>query len=400
MVMRTQNPQFVLPVPGEDDLRRVEPLLEFIQTEMSNAGGRLNFERFMEIALYTDALGYYTGNNAIFGEQGDFTTAPELTPLFSRCVARQVQQVIESWDGQADVLEFGAGAGTMVCDVLMELEKLDALPRCYYIVEISPTLQARQRTRIATYAPHLLEKVTWLKDAPDKFTGIIIGNEILDAIPTRRVRLNPDGQHQELFVTIKDNRFVWEAGEISDPELATHCQAIFARHRDSFTTPYETEINLQSFHWLQSLADKLEQGVILLIDYGFADAEFYRPERHEGTLMCHYKHMAHGDALIHVGLQDITSHVNFTRIAETGFERGLDVLGYITQTYFLVNCGLENLLAEIDLSDTKQFLKETQPVKQLILPDEMGELFKAIAFGKRFDEPLLGFAMNNQRERL
>lgn len=398
--MRTQNPEFELSTPTEDELRRVEPLLDLIETEMNNYGGHLSFNRFMELALYTPALGYYTGKNVIFGNQGDFVTAPELTPLFSRCIARQVEQVFAAISCEGDVVEFGAGSGTMATDILLELEKLNCLPRYYYIVEISPTLQERQRVKISSYAPHLIDRVRWVKEVPQDFCGIILGNEILDAMPTHRVRINPDGHHQELFVTIKDNRFAWEAGEFSSPQLAEYCNAIYEKYGDSFSGAYDTEINLESLNWIQKIASALKQGVVVLIDYGFSENEFYRPERHEGTLMCHYKHLAHGDALIHVGLQDITSHVNFTWVAEAGFDSGMSVLGFTTQMYFLISCGLESLLAEIDLNDATRFIKETQPVKQLILPDEMGELFKVIALGKNISQPLLGFSMNNQLERL
>jgi len=398
--MRTQNPEFELPTPPEEELRKVEPLLDLITTEMANNGGHLSFNRFMELALYTPALGYYTGSNAIFGNQGDFVTAPELTPLFSRCIARQVQQVLSSLSCVGDVLEFGAGAGTMASDVLRELEKLDCLPATYYIVEISPGLQQRQREKISACVPHLLERVKWVKAVPDEFVGVVMGNEILDALPTHRVRIDPNGKHQEMFVTIENNQFVWQPGDFSDDRLAKYSEQIFQNYGESFSEPYDTEINLDSLDWLLQIGKSLKEGVILLIDYGFSDKEFYRPERYEGTVMCHYKHLAHGNPLIHVGLQDITSHVNFTHVAEVAFNDGLDVLGFTSQTYFLIACGLENLLAEIDINDSKQFIKETQPVKQLILPDEMGELFKVIALGRDFSQPLLGFAMNNQLERL
>ena len=391
--MRTQNQQLELPTPPEADLRKVEPLLDFIATEMANNGGRLSFERFMEIALYTPALGYYTSANNIFGGEGDFITAPELTPLFSRCIARQICQAMAEIDSAISVLEFGAGAGTMAIDILKELQVLDSLPSNYYIVEISPLLQQRQREKIVEQLPHLLDRVSWVKEVPDEFVGIIVGNEILDAIPPQRIRFNPDGNHQELYVELKDNRFCWVAGEITDSR-------IFENYRENFIVPYETEVNLEAMDWIAGIAHKLKQGVILLIDYGYEEKEFYRPERHKGTLMCHYKHLAHENALIHVGLQDITSHVNFTQIAEAAFGNGLSVLGFTNQTYFLISCGLESLLTNIDINNTKQFLKETQPVKQLILPDEMGELFKVIAFGKNFSQPLLGFSMNNQLERL
>jgi len=397
--MRLKNPPRPLPAPDEADVLRVKPLVEYLAREIRSSGGKIPFSRFMELALYTPELGYYLSSHAIFGTQGDFITAPEMTPIFSRCIARQIENILNNLNG-GDILEFGAGVGTMACDILMELETLSSLPENYYISEISPRLRERQKTRISTYAPHLLERVSWIQDLPSDFKGIILGNEILDAIPPHRVRLNESGNHQELFVTYNNGEFEWLADECSTQEIQDAATAIYKKYGEHITTPYDTEINFQSLDWIENIANCLSEGLILLIDYGFNENEFYRAERKDGSLMCHYKHCAHNDPLTHIGLQDITSHVNFTAIAERAFDSGLTVSGYTSQSYFLISCGLDELLSEIDINDTKLFIQETQPIKALILPDEMGELFKVIGLTKNIDFPLLGFSTKNQLERL
>jgi len=398
--MKLQNPSRSLPPPSDEERKQVQPLLNLICDEIGKRDNKLDFASFMDMALYTPDLGYYASNKAIFGEQGDFVTAPELSPVFSRCVARQVQDVLEKLEGGGDVLEFGAGAGTMACDVLMELDLLNSLPNHYYISELSENLRQRQKSRISTYAPHLLNLVTWIDEVPKNFRGIMLGNEILDAIPTRRVRLNHDGNHEELFVSYEKQSFNWKADKPDSEELRDEMNRIYKKVGNKLPDHYETEVNLASFHWLENIATALQEGVIILIDYGFSEEEFYRPERHEGSLMCHYKHCAHSNPLTHVGMQDITSHVNFTAIAEVAFAQELTIAGYTNQTYFLLACGLEHLLGDIDINDTKQFIIETQPVKVLILPDEMGELFKVLGLSKNFDHDLLGFGVKDLLERL
>ena len=400
--MSLRNIPQTLPAPSADEIELSQPLVTLICDEIAKSGGKITFHRFMELALYTPGLGYYATEKPIFGDQGDFVTAPELTPLFSRAIAQQVKQVLESLDDQGDILEFGAGSGVMACDILMELEKLGCLPKHYYISEISPSLQQRQHTRITTYAPHLIDRVRWIKELPKTFKGVILGNELLDALPTHRVQFESNGSHKELYVTFNNQQLEWVADEPSSNSLKSLLDKVYKNNQQNIDMAghYQSEINLANIDWVKSISDILEQGVVILIDYGFSEDEFYRAERNEGSLMCHYKHRAHNNPLTHVGLQDLTSHVNFTQVAETAFESGMDILGFTTQTYFLLGCGLENLLNEIDINDSKLFIAETQPVKQLILPDEMGELFKVIAFGKNYDEPMLGFSIKNLLERL
>ncbi|MDH3325852.1 MAG: SAM-dependent methyltransferase [Gammaproteobacteria bacterium] len=402
MNMSLRNVPQTLPTPSIEEIEFSQPLTTLICKEIAENNGKITFDRFMGLALYTPELGYYVSDKPIFGEQGDFITAPELTPLFSRCLAMQIKQILSSLENGGDILEFGAGAGTMACDILMELEKQNCLPNRYLISEISPALRQRQLTRISTYTPHLIDRVTWVEELPDAFTGVILGNELLDALTTHRVLFDKNGDHKELYVTFHDNKLDWVEGPPSSDLLTAQLNNIYNANRENIDVAdrYESEINIASIKWIESLASILTQGVILLIDYGFSEEEFYRPGRHEGSMMCHYKHLAHNNPLTHIGLQDLTSHVNFTKIAETAFENEMDIMGYTTQTYFLLGCGLESLLNEIDIHNTKLFMAETQPVKQLILPDEMGELFKVIALGKNIELPLLGFAVKNQLERL
>jgi len=400
--MSLRNVPQTLPPPSVDEIELSQPLMALICSEITKNDGKITFSHFMELALYSPGLGYYATEKPIFGDQGDFITAPELTPLFSRCIAMQAKQILTSLDSPGDIMEFGAGSGAMACDILMELDKLECLPQHYYISEISPALKQRQRARISAYAPHLVDRVQWIDDIPDSFTGVILGNELLDALPTHRVLFDATGNHQELFVTFNDNKLSWVSDKPSSQLLKETISKAYETHKENIDIPdrYESEINVASINWIKSLANSLTQGAAILIDYGFAADEFFRPERHEGSIMCHYKHRAHNDPLTHIGLQDLTSHVNFTQIAETAFENELDIIGYTTQTYFLLGCGLESLLNEIDISDSKLFIAETQPVKQLILPDEMGETFKVIGLGKNLNTPVMGFGVKNLLERL
>jgi len=399
--MSLRNVPQTLPTPSVEEMEFSQPLIGLICQKITDNDGLISFDQFMSLALYTPGLGYYANDKPIFGEQGDFITAPELTPIFSRCLANQAKQVLSTIEN-ADILEFGAGSGTMACDILLELEKLNCLPDHYFIIEISPTLKQTQAAHIKTHAPHLFNRVHWLENLPESFNGIIFGNELLDALTTHRVLFDKNGKHKELYVGFENGQFNWIADEPSSEFLSAQIDKVYKSNQENIDAAerYESEINLASINWITSLSETLNQGLILLIDYGFSEDEYYRPERHEGSLMCHYKHRAHNNPLTHVGLQDLTSHVNFTQIAEVAFDNELNIDGFTTQTYFLLGCGLETLLNEIDINDTKLFVAETQPIKQLILPDEMGDLFKVIGLSKNINLPLLGFSVKNQLERL
>ncbi len=396
--MNPHNIPVTLPEPSAESQQQSARLKDMIREEIRQAGGRLRFDHFMAAALYHLELGYYTHAGQIFGEGGDFVTAPELTPLFGRCLARQAQQVLTALGG-GGVVEFGAGSGVLAETVLRELEALGCLPEHYTIVDVSPSLIQRQQQRLRQNLPHLYERVQWREQCPPGFRGLVIGNEVLDALPVHKVRFRRDGQHQELYVADQDGRFVWQAGEPSSPRLAQHLARVYQQHGAEMVDGYESEINLAAERWLSALAETMAQGSIILIDYGFPRHEFFHPDRHQGTLMCHYQHHVHPDPLILPGLQDITSHVDFTAIAETALEAGLEVAGFTSQAYFLIACGIEQMLAELDPS-TETFMRQAQPVKKLLLPHEMGELFKVIGLNKQLDLPLMGFSLLDQRGRL
>ena len=389
-----------LPAPGQAAAEHSERLRQLIYDDIGANGGRINFARFMELALYAQGLGYYVAGARKFGEAGDFVTAPEISPLFSRALARQVKAVLESL-GQADVLEAGAGLGTMARDILLELEAQDCLPGNYFIIELSPDLRQRQRQTIEAGAPHLLDRVMWLDALPQSgFRGVVLGNEVLDAMPVHVVEMTASGL-AERYVVATDTGFAWQTGELSDPALAQRYQRLQQEvGEDIFCKGYTTEINLAADAWVTSLADMLEAGLILLIDYGFPQAEYYFEERTGGTIMCHYRHRSHPDPLILVGLQDITAHVDFTAVAHAGANAGLDVAGYTAQAPFLLGNGLTELAQLTPEGDVRQHLDVTQQIKKLTMPSEMGELFKVIALGRELDIPLMGFMFQDRRNRL
>lgn len=381
-----------LPEPTPEERAISEDLIELIRAQIDQSDGAISFARFMDLALYAPQLGYYSAGQHKFGVAGDFVTAPELGPVFAQCLARQCAQVLALLR-TGDILEVGAGSGVLAADLLLELERLGQLPHNYFILEISNSLRARQERMLTDKAPHLLEHVRWLDRLPPAgWRGVVLGNELLDAMPVERFRIHNETT-QSLMVGWEKNHFVWRERPASAPviERATSLK---------LEQDYVSEISFSAEGWVRSVADILQQGVILLIDYGFPRHEFYHPERRTGTLMCHYRHYAHSDPLVRVGLQDITAHVDFSAIATAGVESGLEVLGYNSQAMFLLGCGLEEIAADIDQSDARAYLQFTNAVKKLTLPHELGELFKVIALGRAVDIPLIGFRLQNRRTRL
>lgn len=384
--------------PDSDAQTHNQHLQTLIRAEIERSGGQITFARYMELALYAPGLGYYSAGARKFGEAGDFVTAPELSPLFSRCVARQCRQVLAGLGG-GDILEVGAGTGAMAAEVLRELEALDCLPGCYFILDLSAELRQRQRETLEHRVPHLLDRVRWLDHLPGSgFTGVVLANELLDAMPVHLFRIEEEGP-QELYVGEESERFVWRGGSLSDPRLGERVAAI-VEERGPLPPGYTSEINLAAEGWVRGLADWFERGLALFIDYGFPRREYYHHERNGGTLMCHYRHRAHPDPLILTGLQDITAHVDFTAVAEAAVEVGLAVAGYTTQAYFLLGSGLMEMAGESHPDDTRQHLALMQKIKKLTSPSEMGELFKVIALTRGIDLPLIGFSFQDQRGRL
>ena len=345
----------------------------------------------MSLALYAPGLGYYSGGAVKFGSAGDFVTAPEISPLFGRSLARQAAQVLTIVGG--NMLELGAGSGRLACDVLAELQRMDCLPEHYYILEVSADLRERQRSLIARTLPEMAERVIWLEHLPTGFTGFIVANEVLDAVPVELLHWREDAIYRRC-VGWENDRFVWCDRILSDGALRDAAEAI------AVPAGYISEIGLAAQALIKSLAQSLTAGALLMIDYGFGEREYYHPQRDRGTIMCHYRQHAHSDPFYLPGLQDITAHVDFTAMALAGLSQDLTLAGYTSQAQFLINCGITELLAQTSASDAAKYAPQVAAVQKLLSPAEMGELFKAIAWFKGIDDPLLGFAAGDQRRRL
>jgi len=383
-----------LPTPDRDGLAYSAALTRHIATQIDAAGGWIGFDRFMDLALYAPGMGYYSGGARKFGAAGDFVTAPELTSAFSQTIGAQVAQILTLSAPQ--IVEVGAGSGRLAADLLLELERRSALPESYGILDLSGELRARQRATIAERAPHLLARVSWLDRLPERFAGLVLANELLDAMPVHLVHWRSAGI-AERGVCFDQGQFTW-ADRPAGGRLLERAQALAEAH--ALADGYLSEICLAAPAWVAAWAGILERGALLLIDYGFPRHEYYHAQRAAGTLMCHYRHHAHGEPFYLPGLQDITAHVDFTAIVEAGCEAGLDFLGYTTQASFLLNCGLPEVLARTPADDTARYLPLANAAQKLISPAEMGELFKVIALGKGIAEPLLGFVRGDRSATL
>jgi SAM-dependent MidA family methyltransferase len=347
----------------------------------------------MSLALYAPGLGYYSAGARKFGSAGDFVTAPELTPLFGQAIAAQAVQVLRACGG--DVLELGAGSGRLAVDLLLELERRDCLPGRYRILEVSADLRQRQQALIGAEAAHLLERVRWLDALPERFSGFLVANEVLDALPVHLVRWRDGAVWERGVVLDSDGRgFAWDERELTAGVLFDAARQLPVADGD-----YLSEICLAAPALVHSLAERLERGMLLFLDYGFPRAEYYHLDRNRGTLMCHYRHRAFDEPFYLPGLVDITAHVDFTAIADAALEAGMDVFGYANQAHFLLNCGLLERLGESEVGSL-DYLKRTSAVHKLIQPSEMGELFKVVALGKGMESPPLGFERGDKRHTL
>lgn len=372
-------------------------LRALIGAELAAAGGQLPFDRFMELALYAPGLGYYAAGSAKLGADGDFVTAPEISPLFGACLAVQCAEMLHRLGG-GDILELGAGSGALAVQVLERLAGLDALPHRYWILEPSPDLRERQRERIAGDLPHLADRCRWCDGLPTALRGVVLANEVLDAMPVHRFRIGPCGETLELMVRAGDNGFEEIAAPPRSPGLVEAVAAL--RSRGLALAPcYTSEINLRLGPWLRALGEAIGAGVALLIDYGYPDSVYYGPDRCMGTLMCYLRHQAHGDPYRHPGLQDLTAHVDFSAAARAGQAAGLEVAGFASQAQFLIGCGIDRLLAEASDSAAPE-LDLLLGAKQLLLPQAMGERFQVLGLAKGVAGPWCGFSIRDLRDRL
>jgi SAM-dependent MidA family methyltransferase len=382
-----------LPQPDADARAHAARVRAAVEAAIARAGGFLSLERYVALALYAPGLGYYVAGARKFGREGDFVTAPELTPLFGRALARQVGDVLAAVGG-GDVLELGAGSGALAADLLDALGAGGRAPHRYLILEPSPDLRERQRATLRERVPDHLDRVAWCDDLPARFDGVVVLNEVLDAIPPH-VIVRRDGQWLERGVIAGPSGLALDERPLADAALIALAQDRYPAQVD-----YTSEINPAAEALVSSLAGRLSHGAVLILDYGFSRAEYYHPHRDEGTLMGHYRHRAHADPLLWPGLSDLTAHVDFTAMAEAGEAAGLHVAGYASQAAFLLGCGILDLLARTGAPDGATYLRAAAAVQQLTSPAEMGELFKVLALSCDDALPWPGFSIVNRADRL
>lgn len=386
----------MLPSPSPDALAHSQRVTEHIRAELNAHAGWIDFARYMEMALYAPGLGYYAAGATKFGAEGDFVTAPELSPLFGRTLALQIAPILRQTRG--DLLELGAGSGKLAVDVLMELERQHALPSRYYILDLSADLQSRQRETLATKAPHLVDRVAWLSTLPPAFSGVILANEVLDALPVHCVQWT-DQQFFERGVAWDGSRLIWQSRECQVGPLWQAAQSLMSNGQTA-ALPYTSEINLNAPALVHTLAATLTCGAMIFIDYGFPQREYYHPQRHMGTLRAHYRHHALDDPFWLPGLCDLTAHVDFSALAQAASQSGLQLAGYTSQASFLMHAGITELLMQTPPDNAAAYLPQANAVQRLISSAEMGELFKVIAFTRNLDLRWSGFARGHSTQTL
>jgi SAM-dependent MidA family methyltransferase len=381
-----------LPQLTTEEAAHSAQLVHQIRNEIDAHGGWISFERFMEMALYQPGLGYYSAGAIKLGAAGDFVTAPEISPLFSRCLAAQCAEVFERL-GSGDILELGAGSGIMAADILRELSVLNRLPARYMILEVSADLRERQQRLIAAQVPDLLGRVEWLDRLPRGLRGVVLANEVLDALPVQRFRIR-GAQVSTVGVTWQLGRLDWSEVHAEAP-LQAAVRAIEKANGETLPDGYLSEVNLRLQPWIRGLAESLEQGVVLFMDYGLPQRQYYRSERREGTLLCHYRQRFHDDPLINAGVQDIGAWVDFTAVADAASEAGLRVAGFSTQAHFLIGCGIEHYLADIAQREVIDRVQLARQAMLLTLPGEMGERFKVLGLSANYEHALRGFGIRD-----
>ena len=364
-----------LPLPGKDAQAHSARVVTRVRDEIVQNGGFIPFSRYMELVLYAPGLGYYVAGTRKFGADGDFVTGPELTPLYGAALARQVVAIFAAARGRT-IVELGAGSGALAASLLAALGALDAVPERYCILEVSPELRARQQSTLAARAPAQVTRVGWLDRLPEAVDGAIVMNEVLDAIPPRLVsRHGP--RWLERGVTWRDGALRFDERPLDDARLSALAAARFPEQGD-----YASEVNPAAEALVTTIARRLTSGALVIVDYGFPRHEYYHPQRRDGTLVGHYRHRVHADPFLWPGLSDLTTHVDFTAVAEAGERGGAEVAGFATQASFLVGCGVLDLLEAVGSPESPDYLRAAAAVQKLVSPAEMGELFKVMLLSR------------------
>ena len=367
-----------LPEPDELSREHSARVREHVRTRIQNAGGQISFAEYMQEVLYAPGLGYYAAGTAKFGAEGDFITAPEVSSVFGFVLARQAAEILQVLN-EGSMLELGAGSGKLAVDILTALERIQSLPASYRILEVSADLQAKQKQRILEALPHLYERVQWISALPEDFEGVVIANEVLDALPAERFVRQSSGILQSC-VALQGEEFVWSTAPAAG-RLQDAIAEIEADLSEPLADGYTSEVSLAAPQLIGDLARSLKRGAAFFFDYGVSRREYYAADRSEGWLRCHFRHYAHNNPLVHPGIQDLTTWVDFSAIAGAAVLNGFDLLGYQTQSQFLMGGGLEREMRDFAELPVKSQLELSGQIKILTLPGEMGENFKCIALG-------------------
>lgn len=381
-----------MPTAPQNEIDLSEQLkTKIIQFIHSNQGW-MSFDRFMDFALYDPELGYYTGALRKFGEKGDFVTASEISNFFAKTLCIQFKEIFQSVS--KSIIEIGAGSGQFALQVIQSLSSDHENINHYFILEISPSLRKQQYELLTKNLPsHLFSKIQWIDEIPKEYEGIIFCNEFLDALPVELIKKD-SGMYYQKGIGIENDLLVWKEKPIDD--ISNYEEIDLKNLPDNYVAEYPLYIK----NWLKKISQSLNKGIVFIIDYGFNQREYFHEQRSQGTLMCHFKHYAHDNPLIQVGIQDITTHVNFSYVAREASKLGLNITGFISQANFLINCGILNLLETINLENRALYMKSVSEVQKLLSPSEMGDLFKVMTLEKNIDIDLLGLKQNNRITRL
>ena len=391
------NPRDNLPEPDDRSDAHSRLVADHIRAAIEQAGGSISFAEYMQLALYAPGLGYYNAGATKLGAAGDFVTAPEISSIFGRVLARQCAFVLEQLD-KGQVFEPGAGTGALAVSMLGKLDELGALPERYLILEVSADLRERQEARIRQECPQHLDRVEWVTGMPARFTGVVVANEVLDAIPVERFRIQGDDVMQAR-VGVDGRNFAWRY-EKSPASLARSVREIESDIGYPLADGYESEVSPGVVNWVSDLSNAVHEGVVLLVDYGVSRREYYAPERGQGWLRCHFRHHAHNDPLILPGIQDLTSWVDFSAVAAAASTAGLNIAGYVTQAQLLMNGGLEEELGDFLSLPVAEQVKLSGQVKILTLPTEMGENFKCMGLARGDVQPPPAFSGTDRAHSL
>ena len=386
-----------LPKPDEYSAAHSHRVAQHICERIADAGGSISFAEYMQLALYAPGLGYYVSGTTKFGADGDFVTAPEISPLFAQVLARQCAAVLEQVDN-GQIIELGAGSGVLAATLLSKLSRLNALVDRYYILEVSPDLKLRQEDCLRDQVPELFDRVQWLSELPGDFSGVIVANEVADALPVERFAKVGDFLQQSRVV-VENGEFHWRQHEAPEA-LARAVSDVEIKIGWQLPDNYQSEICLALAPWISDLVEVLGHGIIFMFDYGVTGREYYAPDRHDGWLRCHFRHHAHNDPLIYPGIQDLTTWVNFSALADAAVDAGADIAGFVTQAHFLINGGLQEELAGFASLPVGEQLELSRQTKLLTLPGEMGENFKCIGISRGDIRPPAAFRTSDRTHML